>query len=105
MDWRPQFLQSANSFLRLSLNKPFFWCANFISFLGQPKLNWFGSVTSSGGEVFEQTGVVNYQGQTCRCRHVVVQLEQATRDAQLEASLKNGLLMGEQEQLMSSEVD
>ncbi len=54
-------------------------------------MNWFGSVTSSGGEVFEQIGVVSYEGKSCRCRRIVVQLEQPTRDGETEIALLTNL--------------
>ena len=69
----------------------FSWYANIKTFLGQPKVNWFGSVTSSGGELFEQTGVVSYEGKSCRCRRIVVQLEQPTRDGETEIALLTNL--------------
>ena len=59
--------------------------------LDSPLVNWFGQVTRSGGEVFEQTGVVSYEGQSCRCRRVVVQLDQPTRDGETEISLLTNL--------------
>ncbi len=55
----------------------------------ETELVWVGH--TDGGEVFEQTGVVNYEGQTCRCRRVVVQLEQATRDGETEIALLTNL--------------
>ena len=45
------------------------------------------SGSSEGGEVFSQTGVVSYEGQSCRCRRVVVQLEQPTRDGETSYAL------------------
>ena len=53
------------------------------------ELVWVGH--TDGGEVFEQTGVVSYEGQFCRCRRVVVQLEQATRDGETEIALLTNL--------------
>ena len=46
---------------------------------------------TEGGEVFEQTGVVSYEGKSCRCRRIVVQLEQATRDGETEIALLTNL--------------
>ncbi len=54
-------------------------------------MNWCGQVTRSGGEVFEQIGVVSYEGQSCRCRRVVVQLEQPTRDGETSYALLTNL--------------
>ncbi len=45
------------------------------------------SGSTEGGEVFEQTGVVSYEGQSCRCRRIVVQLEQPTRDGSTQIAL------------------
>ncbi len=44
-----------------------------------------------GGEVFSQTVVINYEGQSCRCRRVVVQLEQPTRDGETQIALLTNL--------------
>ncbi len=44
-----------------------------------------------GGEVFSQTGVVSYQGQQLRCRRVVVQLDQPTRDGETDIALLTNL--------------
>ena len=44
-----------------------------------------------GGEVFSQTGVVSYQGQQLRCRRVVVQLDQPTRDGETSIALLTNL--------------
>ena len=46
---------------------------------------------SEGGEVFSQTGVISYEGQSCRCRRVVVQLEQPTRDGETSYALLTNL--------------
>ncbi len=54
-------------------------------------MNWFGSVPRSGGKVFEQTGVVSYEGNSCRCRRVVVQLDRPTRDGEREIALLTNL--------------
>ena len=54
-------------------------------------MNWLGLVTRSGGEVFEQTGVVSYEGSSCRCRRVVVQLDRPTRDGETEIALLTNL--------------
>ena len=37
--------------------------------------------------LLEQTGVVSYEGNSCRCRRVVVQLDQPTRDGETEIAL------------------
>ncbi len=42
---------------------------------------------TDGGEVCEQIGVVSYEGSSCRCRRVVVQLDQPTRDGETEIAL------------------
>ncbi len=55
----------------------------------ETELVWQGQ--TEGGEVFEQTGVVNYQGHSCRCRRVVVKLEQPTRDGEMEIALLTNL--------------
>ena len=55
----------------------------------ETELVWVGR--TDGGEVFEQIGVVNYEGQSCRCRRVVVQLEQATRSGETEIALLTNL--------------
>ncbi len=46
---------------------------------------------SEGGEVFSQTAVVSYEGHSCRCRRVVVQLNQPTRDGETEIALLTNL--------------
>lgn len=46
---------------------------------------------TEGGEVFSQTGVVSYQGQELRCRRVVVQLDQPTRDGETYIALLTNL--------------
>lgn len=46
---------------------------------------------TEGGEVFEQIGVVSYEGRSCRCRRVVVQLEQPTRDGETQIALFTNL--------------
>ena len=53
------------------------------------ELVWQGH--AEGGEVFEQTGVVNYEGQSCHCRRVVVKLEKPTRDGETEIALLTNL--------------
>ncbi len=55
----------------------------------ESELVWVGH--TDGGEVFEQIGVVSYEGQSCRCRRVVVQLEQATRDGETSYALLTNL--------------
>ena len=49
------------------------------------------SEQSEGGEVFSQTGVISYEGQSCPCRRVVVQLEQPTRDGETQIALLTNL--------------
>ena len=51
----------------------------------ETELVWEGD--TDGGQVFSQTGVVNYEGQQLRCRRVVVRLEQPTRDEESEIAL------------------
>ena len=46
---------------------------------------------SEGGEVFSQTAVVSYEGHSCPCRRVVVQLNQPTRDGETEIALLTNL--------------
>ncbi len=46
---------------------------------------------TEGGVVFEQTGVVDYEGSSLCCRRVVVQLEQPTRDGETEIALLTNL--------------
>ncbi len=53
------------------------------------ELVWVGH--TEGGEVFEQTGVVSYEGHSCRCRRVVVQLEQPTRNGETQIALLTNL--------------
>ena len=55
----------------------------------ESELVWVGH--TDGGEVFEQIGVVSYEGKSCRCRRIVVQLEQATRDGETEIALLTNL--------------
>ncbi len=55
----------------------------------ESELVWAGH--TEGGEVFEQIGVVNYEGQSCRCRRVVVELEQPTRDGETQIALLTNL--------------
>jgi hypothetical protein len=47
--------------------------------------------STEGGVVFEQTGVVRYEGQELHCRRVVVQLDQPTRDGETEIALLTNL--------------
>ncbi|MGK7948350.1 MAG: hypothetical protein AB4368_05965 [Xenococcaceae cyanobacterium] len=47
--------------------------------------------STEGGVVFEQTGVVSYEGQELHCRRVVVQLDQPTRDGETEIALLTNL--------------
>ncbi len=53
------------------------------------ELVWQGQ--TEGGEVFEQTGVVNYEGQSCHCRRLVVKLSQPTRDGETEIAVLTNL--------------
>ncbi len=46
---------------------------------------------TDGGEVFEQIGAIGYEGSSCRCRRVVVQLEHPTRDGETEIALLTNL--------------
>jgi hypothetical protein len=46
---------------------------------------------TEGGKVFEQIGVVSYEGHSCRCRRVVVQLDRPTRDGETEIALLTNL--------------
>ena len=55
----------------------------------ETELVWQGD--TEGGQVFSQTGVVNYQGILLRCRRVVVRLEQPTRDGETEIALLTNL--------------
>ena len=41
--------------------------------------------------MFSQTGVVSYEGHFCRCRRIVVQLKQATRDGETQIALLTNL--------------
>ncbi|MGK7874971.1 MAG: hypothetical protein AB4426_17230 [Xenococcaceae cyanobacterium] len=52
-------------------------------------LVWEGE--TEGGKVFSQTGVVSYEGHSCCCRRVVVQLAQPTRDGETEIVLLTNL--------------
>ncbi len=49
------------------------------------------SGSSEGGEVFSQTVVISYEGQSCRCRRILVQLEQPTRDGETSYALLTNL--------------
>ncbi len=62
---------------------------HFLPWTAESELVWVGH--TEGGEVFEQTGVVSYEGKSCRCRRIVVQLEQATRDGETEIALLTNL--------------
>ena len=55
----------------------------------ESELVWAGH--TEGGEVFDQTGVVSYEGHLCRCRRIVVQLEQPTRDGETQIALLTNL--------------
>ncbi len=46
---------------------------------------------TEGGEVFEQIGMVSYEGQEVHCRRIVVQLEQPTRDGETQIALLTNL--------------
>ncbi len=46
---------------------------------------------TEGGVVFEQTGVVNYEGSSLCCRRVVLKLDQPTRDGETEIALLTNL--------------
>ncbi len=60
-----------------------------LPWIAETELVWVGH--TDGGEVFEQIGVVNYEGSSCRCRRVVVQLERPTRDGETEIALLTNL--------------
>jgi hypothetical protein len=49
------------------------------------------SVRTEGGVVFEQTGVITYEGQELPCRRVVVQLDRPTRDGETYIALLTNL--------------
>jgi hypothetical protein len=55
----------------------------------ESELVWAGH--TEGGELFEQTGVVSYEGHSCHCRRIVVQLNQATRDGETQIALLTNL--------------
>jgi hypothetical protein len=55
----------------------------------ESELVWSGH--TEGGEVFEQTGVVSYEGHSCCCRRVVVQLDRPTRDGSTQIALLTNL--------------
>ncbi len=67
-------------------------------------MNWYGQVTRSGGVVFEQTGVVSYEGQELRCRRVVVQLDQPTRDGETYIALLTNLSESEASSLLVAQL-
>ncbi len=46
---------------------------------------------TEGGVVFEQTGIVTYEGNSLRCRRIVVQLDQPTRDGETYIALFTNL--------------
>ncbi len=53
------------------------------------ELVWAGN--TEGGEVFEQIGVVSYEGNSCFCRRIVVRLEHPTRNGETEIALLTNL--------------
>ena len=55
----------------------------------ESELVWAGH--TEGGEVFEQTGVISYEGHSCHCRRIVVQLQQPTRDGETQIALLTNL--------------
>ena len=55
----------------------------------ESELVWEGR--TEGGEVFAQTGVVSYEGHSCRCRRVVVELDQPTREGETQIALLTNL--------------
>ncbi len=60
-----------------------------IPWQAESPLVWEGE--TEGGEVFSQTGVVSYEGHSCPCRRVVVQLNQPTRDGETQIALLTNL--------------
>ncbi len=60
-----------------------------LPWIAESELVWSGH--TEGGEVFDQTGVVSYEGHSCRCRRVVVQLDQPTRDGETQIALLTNL--------------
>ncbi len=69
----------------------FSWCANIKISQGRETSALVESVKTEGGVVFEQTGVVSYEGQELHCRRVVVQLDRPTRDGETEIALLTNL--------------
>ena len=75
-------IQSQQAFFLVRQHQNLPWTA-------ESELVWVGH--TDGGEVFEQIGVVSYEGQSCRCRRVVVQLDRPTRDGESEIALLTNL--------------
>ncbi len=69
----------------------FFWVRQHQNLPWTSETELVHSGQSEGGEVFSQTGVISYQGQSCRCRRIVVQLEQPTRDGETQIALLTNL--------------
>ena len=68
----------------------------------ESELVWSGH--TEGGEVFEQTGVVSYEGHSCRCRRVVVQLEQPTRDGETQIALLTNLPLADASSILVAQL-
>ena len=77
--------------LRIKSQQAFFLVRQHqnLPWTAESELVWVGR--TDGGEVFEQIGVVSYEGKSCRCRRVVVQLEHPTRDGETEIALLTNL--------------
>ncbi len=59
---------------------------------------------TDGGVVFEQTGVVSYEGQELCCRRVVVQLDQPTRDGETYIALFTNLPKTEADSILVAQL-
>ena len=59
---------------------------------------------TEGGEVFSQTVVLSDQGQDLRCRRVVVQLDQPTRDGETEIALLTNLPQADASSLLVAQL-
>ncbi|MDJ0568662.1 MAG: IS4 family transposase [Pleurocapsa sp. MO_192.B19] len=60
-----------------------------LPWIAASELVWVGH--TDGGKVFEQTGVVSYEGHSCCCRRVVVQLDRPTRNGETQIALLTNL--------------
>ena len=96
--WTTEFIfgiESQQAFFLVRQHQNLPWAAD-------SELVWSGH--TEGGEVFEQTGVVSYEGHSCRCRRVVVQLAQPTRDGETQISLLTNLPLADASSLLVAQL-